>query len=554
MSHFILRTAAAAMAVFSTTASADWYVDTPIPDPPLDALVLYVDASMPGNSGNGLTPETAKRTWYTVAGSGEVGAIELTEDGRPDRILLKRGETWSVPVPPGGSNYNLKVKAGRSSTEPMLINSYGASNVRPQINNAGIVVNGFPGVFSDASHIWFIGLSFDRTSFVNSPNNACEINLFSGTDILIEDCKMSRYSLGGGIGGHDGGRISNVRIRGCVVVDGYDTGGSNQGMIIGEVDGLLIEGCVSDRNGRLSDPTVNAQPGDFFLNHNWYIVQNCTNVLYQYNLSMRSSANGCQMRPGGVAYRNAFINNSFNLLTNNDDRDSLVQQNVFWGGKDIVDINGNISQGAGFAMDVSFTSGSVHSVTIDDNLFTTSGGSQPWVIGPNSTGSTIHDFHVTNNVAYNWKQFLRPGGPGGVAQYSGTSTVTDNIISNPDGARGPLIESEASFAGSGFTFARNNWFSVYTPWWNVIPQGATSNPVTWQGQSGETDSTYTEPTFSDPTRSPATYDAFLGGAGTIDAFYARVRAMSKLGSGWKAKDIKGYLNYMREGFDMEALA
>src|SRR5262249_47758043 len=89
-----------------------WTVFTPS----ADTKMTYVSSSTGNDFNDGRTINTPVKTLYKGA--------SLLRSGYPDWLLLKKGDTWTdqaLETAPG-DNFG---RGGRSSTEPMLVASYG---------------------------------------------------------------------------------------------------------------------------------------------------------------------------------------------------------------------------------------------------------------------------------------------------------------------------------------------------------------------------------------------------------------------------------------------
>src|SRR5262249_55910785 len=84
--------------------------------PSADTRIVYVSSSTGKDTNTGLSPNAPVKTIAK--------ALSRVRHGRPDWLLLKRGDVWTNEV------FGYPKLAGRSASEPMLISSYG-SGARP---------------------------------------------------------------------------------------------------------------------------------------------------------------------------------------------------------------------------------------------------------------------------------------------------------------------------------------------------------------------------------------------------------------------------------------
>src|SRR5437870_5259348 len=94
-------------ALLSVSIDSDgWTLNTPSSD----TQVVYVSATGGNDANSGLSTQAPVKTLAK--------GISLLRDGKPDWLLLKKGDTWNA----GLGSWS---KSGRSTSEPMLISSYG---------------------------------------------------------------------------------------------------------------------------------------------------------------------------------------------------------------------------------------------------------------------------------------------------------------------------------------------------------------------------------------------------------------------------------------------
>ncbi|MEM8757528.1 MAG: right-handed parallel beta-helix repeat-containing protein, partial [Planctomycetota bacterium] len=99
----------------------------------------------------------------------------------------------------------------------------------------------------------------------------------------------------------------------------------------------LIEENIFDRNGW--DHRIGRSDATIFA-HNVYIQRSCNDVVFRGNISMRASSHGVQLRPGGIADNNVFIENPMSLLFANARQTEArptdsVRNNVILNGVDL---------------------------------------------------------------------------------------------------------------------------------------------------------------------------------------------------------------------------
>ncbi|GEM_PF-1787049 len=474
-----------------------------------DSQVIYVSSSSGNDSNNGLSPQAPVQTLNK--------ARSLVRDGYPDWILLKRGDTFnsSDGGSPGDSPSVLLLNwGGRSASEPTVIGAYG-TGARPILDaygNAAAIDIGSQNV----NHIAITGLNLTSSQRnPNSPNYAGDGNVSDNsegilwlssaegdTDLLVEDCVMSYFDDAGNFSGFNGGRLSSITFRRNIVMDDYNTGGSegghSQGVIFGGVDNVLIEQNVFDHNGwneQIPDAGANS------FNQEIYIQHGNTGVTVRENIIANSAGDGLQLRSGGTMQDNIFADDPLAGFVSGGDgavavdvpvATSIMTGNVVLNG---LDMPGVLGGPRGWGLDVNPNYGpNPVTVLVDNNVLahnTGTGSHGTWLfndIQSPELATGISNVTVSNNTYYNW-----------------SSPSNDLIIDQPTVGTNTLTNN--TFDGTG---------------------------------------------YSDPDRTLASYNVTLGGANSDDAFLAA--AESRPTGTWN--DNYGALaaiNYVREGFNLSDL-
>jgi hypothetical protein len=128
-------------------------------------------------------------------------------------------------------------------------------------------------------------------------------------DVLFEGCYIGGFNVNVAIQEVDANRLSNIKVRRCVIVDGAGGGGHNQGLFVGSTDGLLVEECVFDLNGNYPGQ----EKADMFC-HNVYLHQTNGPSTFINNITARACSHGVQQRSGGVMSGNLAIDNPIGLF------------------------------------------------------------------------------------------------------------------------------------------------------------------------------------------------------------------------------------------------
>ncbi|MEM8757716.1 MAG: hypothetical protein AAGF47_08030, partial [Planctomycetota bacterium] len=238
-----------------------WTQFTPSPD------TRQIHVAADGDDGNdGLRPESPVRT--TARGN------RMLRDNHPDWLLIRRGDTFNEAL--GGWR-----KSGRSESEPMVVTTYG-EGPRPRliVPDRGVSMVNHR---ERREHLAFVGLHFEGAQ--PGVGNGFVATGRYVKDILIEDCYFGafRVNISFDVAGPEG-NSENIRIRRNVIVDAQNDSHA-QGIFADEVNGLLIEENIFDRNGW--DHRIGRSDATIFA-HNVYIQRSCNDVVFRGNISMRA--------------------------------------------------------------------------------------------------------------------------------------------------------------------------------------------------------------------------------------------------------------------------
>lgn len=353
-----------------------WTELEPIPG---RSLVIFVSSSTGNDNNDG---RSSVRPVRTIA-----RAYDLIRDGHPDWIRLRRGDMFFESLP------NWK-KSGKSTTEPMVVTTFGEGTLRPRIltgSDRGMRATG-PEL---REHLAFIGLELRPHTRTREEGPGGIEFICEHRDILIEDCLIAGYSDNLQFQGDDVQRASDVRVRRNVIVDSWAVGQHSQGLYAARVDGLLIEENVFDHNG-WNSAVAGAEPTIF--NHNVYIQTSCSNINVVGNIIANASSHGVQVRPGGNVTGNLFYRNSINVLLGNEDTQTTgtIDSNVILEGKDI---GPDLPRGMGIHVQNSV------GAKIRDNVILRNGtdaGQSEAIAIIGDSDKVVRDLLIERNTIYNW--------------------------------------------------------------------------------------------------------------------------------------------------------
>lgn len=462
----ISNTVAATVGVV-TPPAAGWTDLTPAPG----SLTFYVSSST-GNDANAGTQTSPLRSL-------SAGYSKL-RDGQPDQLLLKCGDTFD---PIGWT------KASGNSAHPMICASYG-TGPRPAIRGGGFYLGQ-----QNKSGLAFVDLDIQPSGGVGTASNGFVI-FAPWRDVLIEGCYVGGFNVNIACQEIDASRLSGLKFRRCAIVDGAGGGGHNQGLFVGQCDGLLVEECVFDLNGNYPGQ----EKFDMFC-HNVYLHQTNGPSTFINNITARSCSHGVQQRSGGVMSGNLALDNPIGLFQG----DASGVHNTFTFNGAIGSRNISATELRGFGHWVNGGAG----IDILNNYAAH--------VGPLSTANCdafnldgVVGAIVKNNAVLDWPCLANePWGHGitgsGIAELSGNKVLQ---------TRG----GQCLFDSTGGTRRNNVYWSTST---NCFNGG------TWASyQSQENGSTFVMPT-SPLNVSVNAYMVSLGLSGSTAEFMARARANCK---------------------------
>jgi len=500
---------------------------------------VYVSSASGNDGNNGLSPATAKRT--IAAG------VALLRDGYPDWLLLERGGVWNE----GLGHW---VLSGLSPTEPMLVATYGSAAARPLLKSGtkdGMYLQPGGGSPAAIGNVSFFGLHFLADGYHGLTDQVGVRMLLPSSHVLFEDCEFEAYAVNLVFQGY-GGRHTDIRVRRSLILDAYadHSIGHSQGLYAYAVDGLLIEDNVFDHNG-WSETIPGAGPDIF--NHNLYIDNDNTDVVVRGNIIANAASHGMQLRPGGVCVDNLFVRNSIALQVgggNHPDPGGVIAEvhdNVILDGKNI-----DASNPRGWAMwFANVASGHVSGNVVAHNSL----GTQPLAVdfeghhmGDTVASIGVHDLVVEDNVLYDWGGNVVVQGDYG--ELSGI-TFQDNDVQDFSHSSS-LVEHLLSGSVLAIASNGNHFFSQPVPASGWMTVGSSTKSLSqWKSMVGDPSSAAQQMLYLDPNRSPASYNALLGGPATLAGFLASARQQSSVD--WKPEYTAVHVDsYLRGGFQVQS--
>jgi len=499
----------------------EWTVVEPSPD----TRLVFVSASAGDDENSGLYANLPVRTI-------EKGK-SLLRDGYPDHLLLKRGDVWE------DESFGRWKLSGRSSEEPMVVGAYG-EGARPLVRtgtaNRGFWLDGGQVV----EHVTIMGIELHAHTYVGEGGaEAGILFLGGGVGVVIEDCLIRGYKDNVVLNGF-GGELKDVTVRGCVIVDAFSTIAHAQGFYASDAHGILVEGCVFDHNG-WSEEVAGADPTVF--NHNVYIQMSCSDVIVRNNVIMNGASHGVQLRPGGVCEDNLILYNAIGVLAGNAGDappvEVAIRGNVIMFADDIAP-----DKPRGMGIDLQH----VKRGTVTGNVLAHNESAKPYghaVMLHCGKSSPVTDLRISGNTIYDWQGGLKIKKEGFERVH-----VVGNVVQAEDGGS-PIVKHEAPFEKGLVRYEGNVYHSESVPvaWFQV---GAdTYNFGAWKDLAGDEGSAPKELSFEDAARTPATYQAHVGGASGLEGFVAALRSQSR--DAWNDDySVPALLDYFRAGFGIDA--
>ncbi len=562
-----------------------WTVVTPS----RDSHFVYVSSSTGNDALDGSSPTNAVKTIArarTIFASLHPAPGTTPGVGYPDWLLLKRGDTFYENL--GNWQY-----AGRSSSEPFVITSYGGStNIERPLLDTGTATDGFstPVLTSKAvnggvNHVYLMDIAFDANyrdvaAGTYDPTQLGGTNGFRSLgpsdDFLIEDCSFRNYAnnvvIQNGTGSSPFGVTSNFKLRRNLIADAW-IANSSVGAANAKAEGLYAEGVynltldqnVFDHNGwNESVPGAGAN----IYNHDAYIYDSCTGVVVTGNIFANAGSHGLQARAGGIIRNNLFLRDaiamSYGYVNGGPATPGGVSGDV---SNNIVLEDKDISGAArGWGLEIGNTAVGGNTV-VQNNIYSTdSQGSFPAIqltFGNSTNRSTevgLNDLTVKNNIVYSWaqglsvNQYFAEGGSG----YSALNRVS--ILNNdfqhitsttqPIVIDGPTSHGQETWSGNRYDSLAStaNWFSLGNTSGAVVPTAF----GTWQA-SMEASAQAVRVPYPNPGRTVETYNGTLGRAATLTAFLAEERLQSKYY--WRPQFAAATVaSYVRAGFTVDTTA
>jgi hypothetical protein len=484
----------------------------------------------------------------------------------PDYVFLKKGDTWS------GTTLTINTH-GRSAKERAVVTSYGDSDERPFIKNAGSFL-------MKSGYIALVGIHFEDAE--RNPNSDEFVGFdevgktkgisatlsYSYGGFLIEDCWFNWFA-GNVIQSYsfDGDSnlipVEDIIIRRNLFTNNYSVAAHSQGLYSATTS-VLLEENIFDHNGwyQQGDASTKSEGKATKFNHNTYFGSP-RNTIFRRNLFLRSSSIGSKFTSNtsadeGVSNQirawniqlddNLYVEGEvgISLGGNNDQDDGPRWQNIYVTNNVLMHIGRTqpTNRDLGWGLDVDdWDSGEV-----SGNIFTQWGDSthtNNWAII--SQGDT-NDVLFHDNIVYGLYgsqplvQFLDDDLQTGINFYENEvqATEDDDISSSGRLLTYSLTETGGFYDNYYYSTAdEDSWFSGQGEKFLSLSE--------YRNYSGDMSSVAEARDYTDPERTLETYLASLGYDTDMDSFVALLTQQSK--SNWRTELTADVINdYIRNGF------
>lgn len=370
---------------------------------PEDGRIIYVSSSDGDDADNGRTPQTAVRTLDR--------GHALIREGRPDWLLLKRGDVFDLPHDENGE-FRTWNKSGPSPLEPMIIGAYGdPEDDRPLLlsNGRGVLK------YMHVSNLVIRDLHFyanfrdpdSRDYDGGKAEKEFGLHMVRAEDVVVQGCLFEYFQINVMLRQDrdpNNTRLRGIRMHRCVLRYAYnDEGGDAHGLYCKNVAGIVLTECVFDHNGWLDGVEDVYRTGR---SHNIYF-SDCTQMTVEGCVFARESYLSLKVRcevPGwcqDVSIRNnLFLACAFPIdfgANGSDDE-------IYFDG---AEIRGNVfARTTGWPVDaprnLAVKISSARDVVVDSNLFIDNGPFGPEkneAVRADAT-SALEGIVISNNDAF----------------------------------------------------------------------------------------------------------------------------------------------------------
>ncbi|MCO6045359.1 hypothetical protein NG895_15715 [Aeoliella sp. ICT_H6.2] len=398
-----------------------------------------------------------------------------------------------------------------------------------------------------ASYFYVIGLDLSPNNRAADGSDGGQGVKITGTgsDILIEDCRLEGY-FGSitvqGYGG-EGNEVVNVYLRRNAILNSWGNSPIT-GFFSNYSTDVVIEENFFDHNGW--HPTKDNP--DIF-SHNIYLSNEVHSSTVVGNIFSRGSSMGTKFKVDSgthIVKDNLYVRNPAQAQYG-DGPDDVIEGSIFQI-EDNVYLEGGSSEGFtnsdGLGVSISDIEGGYFKNNIIANRVNAQKIPYALSINTDNEGAGVNNFEVDSNVIYRW------GGPvvfQRVPQLS-AMTFSNNTLVDPNGVKHMLHPLPAG--DDSYSLSNNQYYSTASDsggWFKEL--GQTEVTTADYLANYEPTANFEKPSFIDPTRTSLSYAAKLG----FTNYEQLVGAWAGQSQGtWNADLTAHALNeYIREGFQAD---
>lgn len=524
--------------------------------PASDTIISYVCA---GGTGTPYTSDNHPDWSHPFNPTGTIdcyptfaAAYANVRSGYSDWVLFKRGETFYQNI---GSIYS----SGRSSTEPLLIGSYGSSGLSPVLKVGSSIGVDIHQTSSSSSYttqfIAIQGLNFyahsrnpsDPEYVVGEGSTGFNIQSWDTgnvvKNILLEGCTFSYFSVNNILASTQLVGTTDIDLRRNVIAYNYDNSAHAQGLFSESVNRMLLEENIFYHNGWLSQAGSAGTGWATVYNHNTYFASP-SNTTFKNNIFMSSSSmqNKFTAEHGSsniVLDNNLYIDGEIGIGIGTNYLDNewrfvnpTITNNVFTE----IGVSQPLNRtSTGWTIQIAGWDGGTIANNLELNNTTSMDGGYSLSIEDQSRNVSIHDNIFLGHLTATRMVYFN---------YSGNSSdisIYDNYFETP--AANVKLVNSYELVGE-FSFNGNQWYGATSPTFYVDPTTYTFSQ--WQTAIEPTGS-FAQKSFPDRTRTVESYINSLGGGDTLAEFASKIIDQDRYSwdTNYTAKEVNDYL---KDGF------
>ncbi len=292
-------------------------------EPSVDSRIIYVSDSG-SDSNDGLSASTPKLT--------PDAGMNLVRDGFPDWLLFERSSVFDTGFP-------ALCESGRSTSEPIVYSSYGATGDRAKFTDGAFGTSGGGCSPTSVDNVVFVSLHFEKkrrnpsdASYAVSTDKTGIGWLRGANNIILEDV-VTRWIENSFDDSIDNQPVNGIEIRRSQFTDSWNlnSNGFASGIFFCTTGDATVTESYFDRNGW--NPDIPGASASVFNHHVYSDVCSGAALNLQGNIFTRGAA-GDQVRNGGSVNNNLWDGSaiSANINPSNVSNPSTFNNNVIMNG------------------------------------------------------------------------------------------------------------------------------------------------------------------------------------------------------------------------------